>query len=284
MQQDNNATAVRLQSPEAAAAKEPSPSTTPPPDGAGVSGPNQSTTDGAALQVQAPSGPKSTMDMLKGMTTPDLIAGFALVVGLILVLKHFGRRKSGRTADENLAHLEQARLLAQAARYQAASEAIGERRPSPGPLIEARALDARAGEPRAGDDRLSRRIDERIDRLERLITEADRRIRRLEELEDDARGPRMAVGPTGAASIAPKTAPRLSDIPSRPAPAPASSPAKAETRMIEPRADATPDDWQSRTRQLAAAGLSPREIAFKLGKPIGHVELVLALQRGQIAG
>lgn len=267
MQEGNNTPAVRLQTPE-----------TGPVSGAGTPATNTNApTDGAALQVQTPSSTKSTTDMLKSMTAPDIAAGVALVVGIILVMRHFGWKKAGRAADENLAHLEQARLLAQAARYQAASDSAGERR----------STSSHPSESRAADDRLSRRMDEKIDRLERLITEADRRIRRLEELEPDAGGTRMSIR-SAAATISPASStPRelSSEIPGRATPKVASEPAKTESRFIEPRtASATPDDWQSRTRQLAAAGLSAREIAFKLGKPIGHVELVLALQRGQIAG
>ncbi|MFO0836715.1 MAG: hypothetical protein U0638_17260 [Phycisphaerales bacterium] len=268
MQEGNNTSAVRLQTPEASptTGTNPSPSTG-----------NNPATDGTTLQVQTPAG-KSTADLLKGMTAPDIAAGVALVVGIILVMRHFGWKKAGRAADDNLAHLEQARLLAQAARYQSASDAAGERRSS----------SSHSSESRANDDRLSRRMDEKIERLERLITEADRRIRRLEEFDSEARGPRMSIAPAGATATTPKlAAPRETPAETR-GPQAAKSmgePAKTESRLIEPRAqEATPDDWQSRTRQLAAAGLSAREIAFKLGKPIGHVELVLALQRGQIAG
>lgn len=270
MQEVNNTSAIRLQTPETGPASD---TNAPPP-----STNDNAASEGTALQVQAPAGPKSTLDMLKGMTMPDIAAGVALVVGIILVMRHFGWKKAGRAADENLAHLEQARLLAQAARYQAASDAAGERRAS----------SSHPSESRAGDDRLSRRMDEKIDRLERLIAEADRRIRRLEELGSNAGNTRVSISSAPATTWTPTpSSPREtpSEIPSRPTSKGLSEPTKNESRLIEPRAAAaTPDDWQSRTRQLAAAGLSPREIAFKLGKPIGHIELVLALQRGQIAG
>lgn len=269
MQEVNNTSAVRLQTPEAG------PTTGTNPSASTAS--NPATTDGTVLQVQTPAG-KSTADLLKGMTAPDIAAGVALVVGIILVMRHFGWKKAGRAADDNLAHLEQARLLAQAARYQSASDAAGERRASA----------SHGGESRASDDRLSRRMDEKIERLERLISEADRRIRRLEEFDSESRGARLSIGPASATSTSPKlAAPRetRSETQGRPMAKSVGEPTKTESRLIEPRTpEATPDDWQSRTRQLAAAGLSAREIAFKLGKPIGHVELVLALQRGQIAG
>lgn len=279
MQEGKNTTAVRLQTPESGLA--PDTNAAPP------STNGNSAVDGAALQVQTPSGGKSTTEMLKSMTAPDIAAGVALVVGIILVMRHFGWKKAGRAADDNLAHLEQARLLAQAARYQAATDALGEGRTKPVHSIPSTTssqhpIETRLAESRANDDRLSRRMDEKIDRLERLIIEADRRIRRLEELDSDARTARMSIGPSAASSTPRDTS---SEIPARATPKIASEPAKTESRLIEPRTtNATPDDWQSRTRQLAAAGLSAREIAFKLGKPIGHVELVLALQRGQIAG
>ncbi len=270
MQEGNNTSAVRLQTPEAnvGSGLESSP--------AGAGGVEPANTN--ALQVQPPAAGKSSMDMVKSMTVPDIAAGVALVVGIILVMRHFGWKKAGRGADDNLAHLEQARLLAQAARYQSASDAAGERRAS----------SSHSGESRASDDRPSRRMDEKIDRLERLITEADRRIRRLEELGNEPQGTRMSIGTTGATSTVPKLAAARetpAETQGRPVAKSMGEPAKTESRLIEPRTpEATPDDWQSRTRQLAAAGLSAREIAFKLGKPIGHVELVLALQRGQIAG
>lgn len=269
MQEVNNTSAVRLQTPEAGptAGTDPSPSTAN----------NPAATDGTALQVQTPTG-KSTAELLKGLTVPDIAAGVALVVGIILVMRHFGWKKAGRAADDNLAHLEQARLLAQAARYQSASDAAGERRAS----------SSHSSESRASDDRLSRRMDEKIERLERLITEADRRIRRLDEIEGESRSTRMPIAPASATLTTPKLAsPRETpaETQGRQVARSMGEPAKTESRLIEPRTpEATPDDWQSRTRQLASAGLSAREIAFKLGKPIGHVELVLALQRGQIAG
>lgn len=289
MQEGNITSAVRLQTPEAG----PTAGTSTAPSTAS----NPAAIDGAALQVQTPTG-KSTAERLKEMTVPDIAAGVALVIGLLLVLRHFGRRKSGRSADDNLAHLEQARLLAQAARYQAASDATGERRATParfddglpgeGRRGEGRAREARTSQETGADDRLSRGMDEKIERLERLITEADRRIRRLEELGNEPQGARMSIGTTGATSTVPKFAGARespAETQARPAAKSMIEPAKTESRLIEPRTpEATPDDWQSRTRQLAAAGLSAREIAFKLGKPIGHVELVLALQRGQIAG
>lgn len=270
MQEVNNTSAVRLQTPETnvGSGLESSP--------AGAGGVEPANTN--ALQVQPPAAGKSSMDMVKSMTMPDIAAGVALVVGIILVMRHFGWKKAGRGADDNLAHLERARLLAQAARYQSASDAAGERRASA----------SHGGESRTSDDRLSRRMDEKIERLERLIAEADRRIRRLEEIEGESRGTRLSIGSTSATSTSPKlAAPRETpgETQGRPVAKSMGEPAKTESRLIEPRTpEATPDDWQSRTRQLAAAGLSAREIAFKLGKPIGHVELVLALQRGQIAG
>jgi hypothetical protein len=290
MQEGSNTSAVRLQTPDTnvGSGLESSPA-----EAGGVEPANTN-----ALQVQAPAAGKSPMDMVKSMTAPDFVAGVALVVGIILVMRHFGWKKAGRAADDNLAHLEQARLLAQAARYQAASDATGERRSSPPRFDEGRLAEGRRGEGRpretrasrvsGEDDRVSRGMDEKIERLQRLIAEADRRIRRLEELDGEARGPRMSIAPAGATLTSPKlAAPRETSAEAR-GPQAAKSmgePAKIESRLIEPRAqEATPDDWQSRTRQLAAAGLSAREIAFKLGKPIGHVELVLALQRGQIAG
>lgn len=256
--------------------------------------PNQASLDHSPIQVQdqpqtqaltqarTPGGESAALNAIKSMTLPDVVAAIALVIGFVLVLKHFGKRRSGRSADENLAHLEQARLLAQAARYQQASQILGSSEQS---------------EREQHEERPTRRIDDASQRLERLIREADRRIRQLEELTSSAQRerPSHARGSTAAAGRLP-SAPTTTDpeptthtltraasanagAPTPPVPA-----TRAESRLIEPRGSDPADDWQARTRQLSAAGLSAREIAFKLGKPIGHVELVLALQRGQIAG
>ncbi len=264
MQEGNGLSAVGLQDPGADSAS-------------GMKAGDRSGANAAQPAVQSVSTDKSTIEMIRGMTPMDWLAGVALVVGLILVLRHFGAKKAGRAADENLAQLEKVRLLAQAARYQAASDAAGERR----------AAASRSSEPRTGDGRdaqLARQVEQRIGRLEQLISEADRRIRRLEELDRQATTPRMTIGSAGAPPAKTKAATVQTGGPGHENSGAAGELSRGEPRLIEPRAETAPDDWQSRTRQLAAAGLSAREIAFKLGKPIGHVELVLALQRGQIAG
>lgn len=281
MQDGNNTSVVRLQTSEGNAI--PAMTAAQPSDAVGTTGEATGT-----VQLQPAGGPKSTLDTLKGMTVPDVAAGVALVVGIVLVMRHFGWKKAGRAADENLAHLEQARLLAQAARYQAATDALGEVRAKPTQanltgVGASNSMERRTGDGRTGEDRMSRRVDEKIDRLERLIAEADRRIRRLEDLGTEAGNTRMTVERAATIPGVPRIVPSGESSGLAPE-KPSGVPAKGESRLIEPRTDATPDDWQSRTRQLASGGLSAREIAFKLGKPIGHVELVLALQRGQIAG
>lgn len=264
MQEGNGLSAVGLQDPGAGSTS-------------GLKAGDGGGANAAGPAVPSVSADKPTIEMIRAMTPMDWLAGVALVVGLILVLRHFGAKKAGRAADENLAQLEQARLLAQAARFQAASDAAGERR----------AVSARSNEPRAGDGRearLARQVEQSIGRLEQLISDADRRIRRLEELGRQATTPRMTTGSAGATPAKAKSATGQAGGPAHEDSGASGEVSRGESRLIEPRAETAPDDWQSRTRQLAAAGLSAREIAFKLGKPIGHVELVLALQRGQIAG
>jgi len=102
--------------------------------------------------------------------------------------------------------------------------------------------------------RVAAQIDNRYQRLEILLTEADQKIKRMEELEK-----RLGNATSGA-----------------------------ETRMVAPRSletkagtrpqPAGEDAAYREVYQLADAGAGSREIAQKLGKQPGEIDLILALR------
>jgi hypothetical protein len=98
--------------------------------------------------------------------------------------------------------------------------------------------------------RLAAILDNKAATLEVLIQQADERARRLESL---------------AAQAAPPPPPDATPAPDRRAPEPA------------PR-DAV-DPFHRRVYELADQGLSPVDIARRIDRPTGQVELILALRR-----
>jgi hypothetical protein len=95
--------------------------------------------------------------------------------------------------------------------------------------------------------RLAAILDNKAARLEVLIQQADERVRRLE---------RSATGP---------------------GPKPERSPDRVRTAEPEPRDPVDP--FHRKVYELADQGLTPVDIARKIDRPTGQVELILALRR-----
>ena len=107
-------------------------------------------------------------------------------------------------------------------------------------------------------DQLSRQIHGRLDtkfaKLEAIIRDADQRIAELSRLLRASSGDAacdVTVEATGADEPSPDSSPEFADHP------------------------------RVAVYQLAESGLSPSQIAEKVGKPLGEVELILALQRAK---
>lgn len=106
-------------------------------------------------------------------------------------------------------------------------------------------------------ERLAEELDRKAERIETLIAAADERIRQMERLQMEA---------PAAAAVAPTLDPRLLEPRHR---------VRHETLGVEPS--------HREIYDLADAGLSPVEIAQKLDKPTGQIELILNLRRGTVA-
>ncbi len=96
---------------------------------------------------------------------------------------------------------------------------------------------------------MNAQIETRVARLEALLRDADERAQRLERLLAEQKGAPASDRP--ALSIAP----------------------------VEPESSQTSDDRWDEIRQLASQGLSDRQIAARVGRPLGEVEFVLNLMR-----
>lgn len=116
---------------------------------------------------------------------------------------------------------------------------------------------AELSEVKSAADLLLKQLDDRAQRLERLIAEADLRVADLERAAAQASG-------GGPGSSAPKPSPGASRL------TPPQPPA-----YVEPEVDLTTQQILT----LAAQGLTPLQIAQRTGQGIGMVELVLALRR-----
>jgi hypothetical protein len=100
-------------------------------------------------------------------------------------------------------------------------------------------------------ERLADELDRKAERVEQLLAAADERIRQLERME-------------------------------------LSKPAASADRLIEPRPKARAETLSVETPHrevyaLADAGLGPVDIARKLDRPTGQIELILNLRRGTVA-
>lgn len=119
-------------------------------------------------------------------------------------------------------------------------------------------------------DDLSRQINARIDtrfaKLETVIRDADQRIEELTELLRRM-GDMQGVTQTS------------------PVPVPPKAPLKGRQReQIDFEPASPPDNLRSRVAQLADHGHSPLEIAESMNKPVGEIELMLALHRTRPQG
>jgi hypothetical protein len=102
-------------------------------------------------------------------------------------------------------------------------------------------------------ERLANELDEKAERIEALLGAADDRIRQLERLHLEV--PRAGV--------------------------------PADPRLLEPRArvrhEGPGESSHREVYDLADSGLLPLEIAQRLDRPTGQIELILNLRRGTVA-
>mgnify|MGYP001489693212 CR=1 FL=1 len=96
---------------------------------------------------------------------------------------------------------------------------------------------------------MNAQLETRVARLEVLIRDADERASRLEELLEQQR--RLTSADGSAMSIAP----------------------------VEPETPEPADDGWDQIRELASRGLTERQIASEVDRPLGEVEFVLNLLR-----
>jgi hypothetical protein len=104
-------------------------------------------------------------------------------------------------------------------------------------------------------ERLANELDEKTEKIEALLGAADERIRQLERLQ-------LEIPRTGAANLDP--------------------------RLVEPRhrvrhETSGVESSHREVYDLADSGLSPLEIAQRLDRPTGQIELILNLRRGTVA-
>jgi hypothetical protein len=111
---------------------------------------------------------------------------------------------------------------------------------------------------------MTAQLDTRATKLELLIKEADEKLAAL----------RAANGVTPPAA-APSSPPTESDASAEGA----AAVARATDLTPTPRRDPTgPDPRHAEVYALADQGLSPRDVARRLGRPNGEIELILALR------
>lgn len=109
---------------------------------------------------------------------------------------------------------------------------------------------------------LTAELDARADRLERLIAEADQRLEQLAQAQ-------ARIGTAASASASAAGAAKTPTAPARPS-------------FVASHAQASDERLEDTTRailSLADEGLTPVQIAQRLGQHVGKVELILALQR-----
>jgi hypothetical protein len=94
-----------------------------------------------------------------------------------------------------------------------------------------------------------------------------------------AKRPRKSGGPRAAAASA-EAAP-VGDRISAPSPVPTTAPTVARSGEARDRGMPPEQRSQERIRALAASGRDARQIAKEVGRPIGEVQLILALARGE---
>jgi hypothetical protein len=105
-------------------------------------------------------------------------------------------------------------------------------------------------------------LDTRAAKLELLIKEADEKIAELRAARDGSTFP-MSASPLESGSVSEADA----------------AIARATDLTPTPRRDPTgPDPRHAEVYALADQGLSPRDVARKLGRPNGEIELILALR------
>ena len=116
-------------------------------------------------------------------------------------------------------------------------------------------------------DRIDRRLEAHVTRLQDLLDQADAKAAGLRRLTDSAPEHGVAEAPAPAPVEAPAEAPAAQE-----------PPAEAND-AADPANDAVSVAGGAEIAQLAADGLDSIEIACRLGRPVGEVVLVLGLQR-----
>ncbi|MCC7387541.1 MAG: hypothetical protein IT431_02105 [Phycisphaerales bacterium] len=161
------------------------------------------------------------------------------VLMLIMIARMLGRRRWGRGAEAPVVKTPLA-----AAQASFTSTAAHDR------------LDRLMADAEELTRRLAAVLDNRAAKIEILIEQADDRLRALEAAGSDA------GGPAGSREVRP-----------------ASGMGEGSGQGQEPQASLATDPLHRKVYDLADQGLTPVDIARRIEKPTGQVELILALRR-----
>lgn len=190
---------------------------------------------------------------LRGYMLLAVVAGLAL-----LLLINARRRLSGRTADPQADARQRLREIRERKHLEGDMQSL---------LEQLEQLSAR----------INAQVDTKFVKLEQAIADADRRIAELRQLlPEAAAAPPADDGPPPAASAD-------GDGPS----APASSPGASRLDVVvDDRTEDGPaiDPEHLAICQHAADGLSAPEIARRVGRTTGEIELILNLHRDRLGG
>jgi len=125
---------------------------------------------------------------------------------------------------------------------------------------------------------ISAQVDVRFAKLERAIADADARLAELRRL---GLGPPSTPSDTPSRSSEPVGAEEVPSQGSAPSPGPETAPpiAAVPPPVVPPGPSDAVDELKRRVLEMADAGLAPIEIARRLDKNVGEVELIIKLNR-----